>query len=324
MHNSILIGSKRKSEIFENLLANSGNFNLLGFIDPDDTSNYNFLGDFIVAMEYAQKADVFFVDRAVEALPFDLIANLVKFGKHIFFDGYRHWEFGSWESLQKYSTESGSIIQFSHILHNKPLFTSAAQLVKKPRFIKIEKYCVPPVNGKLSLWFFQHLFQEIDLVLRTINSTVRSIHARPIFLFGNQADLLNIQLEFSNDAIAVISVGRAVEPGTFTMNIYQKDRLFSVDFTDNTLKEFRTLENSNQLTLHEELSNDVSESSDFKQLVKIDRVVMPFDIWKMEIRNFQENIEKRLTPISSIDNGYEVTFLIEQIIERIQRKYQEV
>ena len=27
MHNSILIGSKRKSEIFENLLANNGNFN---------------------------------------------------------------------------------------------------------------------------------------------------------------------------------------------------------------------------------------------------------------------------------------------------------
>ena len=324
MHNSILIGSKRKSEIFENLLANNGNFKLLGFIDPDDSSNYNFLGDFIVAMEYAQKADVFFVDRSVDALPFDLIANLVKFGKHIFFDGYRHWEFGCWESLQKYSSESGSIIHFSHVLHNKPLFTSASQLLKKPRFIKIEKYCVPPVNGKLSAWFFQHLFQEIDLILRTINSTVRSIHARPIFLFGNQADLLNIQLEFSNDAIAVISVGRAVEPGTFVMNIYQKDRLFSVDFSENTLKEFRTLENTSQLTLHEELSNVINTENDVKQLVKIDRSVMPFDPWKMEIRNFQENIEKRLTPISGIDNGFEVTFLVEQIIERIQRKYQEV
>jgi hypothetical protein len=143
-------------------------------------------------------------------------------------------------------------------------------------------------------------------------------------LFGNQADLLNIQLEFSNDAIAVISVGRAVEPGTFVMNIYQKDRLFSVDFSENTLREFRTLENTNQLTLHEELSNVINTENDVKQLVKIDRAVMPFDPWKMEIRNFQENIEKRLTPISSIDNGFEVTFLVEQIIERIQRKYQEV
>jgi hypothetical protein len=324
MHNSILVGSKRKSEIFENLLANNGNFNLLGFIDPDDTINYNILGDFIVAMEYAQKADIFFVDRSVDALPFELIANLVKFGKHIFFDGYRKWDFGCWEQLQKYSAESGSIIHFSHVLYNKPLFTSASQLFKRPRFIKIEKYCAPPKTGKLDSWMFQHLFQEIDLILRTMNSNVRSIQARPIFLFGNQADLLNIHLEFNNDAIAVISVGRAIEPGTFLMNIYQKNKLFTVDFTDNTIKEFRNAENSSQLTLHQELSEDVSEENDLKQLIQLDRTVMPFDPWKMEIRNFQENIEKNLTPITSIDQGFEVTFLIEQIIERIQRKYQEV
>jgi len=119
-------------------------------------------------------------------------------------------------------------------------------------------------------------------------------------------------------------VGRAVEPGTFVMNIYQKDRLFSIDFSENTIKEFRTPENSAQLTLHEELSAVATGDNEIKQLVQIERSVMPFDPWKMEIRNFQENIEKHLTPISSIDNGFEVTFLVEQIIERIQRKYQEV
>ena len=323
MYKSILIGSKRKSEIFENLLSNTGQFSLIGFIDPDDSNNYNYLGDFLVAMEYAEKADVFFVDRSVEALPFDLIANLVKFGKHLFIDGYRKWDFGCWESLQKYSAESGSVIHFAHVLHNKPLFTSASQLFKKPRFIRLEKYCQPPKNGQFDAWFFQYLFQEIDLVLRTINSSIRSIHARPIFLFGNQTDLLNIHLEFNNDAIAVISVGRAIEPGKFTMNVYQKDRLYSIDFENNSIREFRNNENSTQLTLHEELVGNLEET-DVKQLVQIERNVMPFDPWKMEIRNFQENIDKNLSPITGLDNGYEVTFLVEQIIERIQRKYQEV
>ena len=94
MLKSVVIGSKRKVEIFEHLLATVNGFDLVGFVDPDDSQNISMLGEFMFALEIASMGDVFFVDRHVKNLPFDVICNLVKMGKHIFFDGYRNWNLG--------------------------------------------------------------------------------------------------------------------------------------------------------------------------------------------------------------------------------------
>ncbi len=324
MQKSIVIGSKRKSEIFEHLLISFPDMQLVGYIDPDDAHNFSMLGEFIMALDFGKKADVFFIDRSVNNLPYNFIANLVKLGKHLFFDGYVNWESGSWSEIAKYASESGSIIHFGHTLYNKPLFTSAIHLVKRPRLIKIEKYCLAPKSGEFSMWLFNHLFQEIDLVLRVMNNPIRSIHARPMFLFGTQTDLLNIQIEFANDAVAVVNLGRAIEPNTHNFQIYQQDKLFSIDFQQNQLFEFRAANNLQQLTLAEELDLESPDDSLHSNLVKIERTIMLFDVWKMELRNFIENIEKNLTPMSHIDHVQNTAEVCEQIIEKIQRKYQEV
>jgi hypothetical protein len=206
------------------------------------------------------------------------------------------------------------------VLHNKPLFTSALQLVKKPRYIKLEKHCHPPVAGEFAAWMHTNLFQEIDLIQRTMSCRVRSISARPMFLFGSQTDLLNIHLEFDNDAIAQISAGRAMEPGTYGLKIFQQDRLFLLNFTNHELIEYRTATQTDQLSL----SADFDHPELPPELIKIERQVMPFDTWKMELRNFHENIDKGLTPLTNLDHAMEVCGTCEWAIEKIQRKYQDL
>ncbi len=318
MRKSVVIGSKRKAEIFEHLLSTVDGFELVGFVDPDDNSNYNMLGEMMFALEIAALGDVFFIDRHVKSLPFEIICHLVKLGKHIFFDGYRNFNAGEMEQLLKYKRESGVVVQIGNILHNKPLFTSALQLVKKPRYIKLEKHCHPPLLGQFNEWIHQHLFQEIDLIQRTMQSRIRSISARPMFLFGTQTDLLNIHLEFDNDAIAQISAGRAMEPGTYTLKIFQQDRLFLLNFTNNELIEYRTAEQTEQLSL----SADFDHPELPPELIRIDRQIMPFDTWKMELRNFNENIANNLSPLTHLEHALEVANTCEWAIEKIQRKYQ--
>jgi hypothetical protein len=65
------------------------------------------------------------------------------------------------------------------------------------------------------------LAQELDLIHRIIDSNIRSISARPMFLFGQHTDLLNIHIEFDNDAICQISLGRAIEENTHKIRIFQ-------------------------------------------------------------------------------------------------------
>ena len=88
-----------------------------------------------------------------------------------------------------------SIFQFGNTLYSLPLFTTSLQYLKKPRFIKLEKHCQAPKSGEFNSWLFKQLSQELDLIQRIIGSNVRSISARPMFLFGIQTDLLNIMIE---------------------------------------------------------------------------------------------------------------------------------
>jgi hypothetical protein len=51
---------------------------------------------------------------------------------------------------------------------------------------------------------------------------------------------------------------------------------------------------------------------------------MPYDVKKMEIRNFFENIDKKLTPLNQLDNLETVANICEVICEKVKRKYQAV
>mgnify|MGYP003337929660 FL=1 len=68
MLKSVVIGSKRKVEIFEHLFATVHGFDLVGYVDPDDSQNVSMVGEFLFALEIANMGDVFFVDRHVKNL----------------------------------------------------------------------------------------------------------------------------------------------------------------------------------------------------------------------------------------------------------------
>lgn len=319
MFKTIILGAERKAEIFQHLLSGHSDFVINGFFDPDDPSNGDGAGNLLYTFDLAERADVFIVDRHVNYRDHQMLSNLVRLGKHLLFDGYFQYDLNDLISLSRLHDESRNCIHFAHILNNKPLFTTASQFLRKPRFIRLEKYCSAPQPGQFEKWLFQNLSQELDLILRTAQSNIRNISARPLFLFGKNPDLLNIHIEFDNDAICHITAGRAIEPGVNKMRIFQQDKLFMLDFSGNRLTEYRPSSNKDQLSI---LPN--AESTDDDSFTAIERPVMPFDSWKMEFRNFAENIRKNLTPASHLQHLSDITQLSLYIVEKVQRRYHEV
>ncbi len=316
---TVILGTQRKAEIFAHLLQDSGTFQFSGYYDPDHSDNADGAGNLLYVLELAGKADVFIIDRHVHYVDSSLIENLTRLGKHILFDGFLIQDTGFTEQILRLHAESGNCFHVANTLFNKPLYTTASQFLRKPRFIKMEKECRPPAPGRFESWLFKELSQDLDLVIRTAQSGIRDVSARPLFLFGKNPDLLNIHIEFDNDSVCHVTAGRAIEPGTHRMKIYQQDKLFSLDFAENTLNEYRQIENKDQLTFLEE-----TEDQQQQELTLIQRPVVPFDAWKMEFRNFEENIMKGLTPLTSLENMLEVNRLTSLITEKVQRRYHEV
>lgn len=316
---TIVIGSQRKAEIFQHLLAGFNEFEFCGFYDPDDIANANVLGELIYSLELCEKADVFIFDRHLKHVDLSLVENLMKMGKHILFDGFHIHDASFVSRITQIQKEAGTCFHIANVLHNKPLYTTASQFIRKPRFIKIEKNCIAPRPGEFENWLFSNLSQELDIAFRMAESGIRRITARPLFLFGNSPDLLNVHIEFDNDSICHISAGRAVESGLHKFRIFQQDRLFHLDFNDHILLELRPLNPVDQLSI---LNDDYSHA--VQEFIEINRPVMPFDMWKMEFRNFHENIVKNLSPVTGLEHLESVSHAASEIVNKIQRKYAEV
>jgi hypothetical protein len=316
---AVIIGSQRKAEIFQHLISAFPQLEFRGYYDPDDLANADMYGQLLYSMELCEKADVFIIDRHIRHLDPEMLEQFIKFGKHIMMDGLLISDPNVTGRLLSLKHEAGTCVQISNILHNKPLFTTASQFIRKPRFIKIEKNCNAPKPGEFERWFFQNLAQELDIVLRVAESGIRNITARPLFLFGKSPDLLNVHIEFDNDSVCHISAGRAVESGIHKFRVFQQDRLYHMDIADNYLMELRPLNPSDQLSI-------LSESDDHAvhEFIEISRPVMPFDSWKMEFRNFIENIQKNLSPVTGLEELDTIANATSVIVEKIQRKYAEV
>jgi hypothetical protein len=104
------------------------------------------------------------------------------------------------------------------------------------------------------------------------------------------------------------------------LKIFQQDRLFLLNFSNHELVEYRNAEHAEQLSL----SADFDHPELPPELIKIERQVMPFDTWKMELRNFHENIAQNLSPLTHLEHALEVCNTCEWAIEKIQRKYQDL
>jgi hypothetical protein len=327
MKRSIILGSSKAIEEYLQELNSIDGIKIQGYLDPDDSNNYNLMGDLIQLLEIIDKGDLFIVGNQVDSVDIDVLSQMIRYGKHIFVDGFRHWSTHEINTLEKLRNESQTVLQFGNTLYGRPIFTTAQQFIKKPRFIKLEKFSKAPVKGQFESWIFKNLSEDLDIILRLMNCGVRSVNARPMFLFGEQTDLLNIHIEFDNDSICQISMGRAIDEGKHLLKVYQQDKLFDINFAENQLSESRYNNNLDQLKLDYGLNDSVwneNENQSEAEFITLDRPIMPYHSKRMELRKFIENIDKRLTPLTNLQNLQLVSDLSEWICEKVKRRYQTV
>ncbi len=320
MKKVILLGSSLSTQEYTNELARFKGVTVVGFIDPDDTRNQNMFEDFFLMMEVIEKGDAFIITRHVANIDFEVIRQMIRMGKHVFFDGFREWSSAEVEEIEKLRMESRTVFQFGNTLYGLPISKSALQLINKPRFIKVEKHGPLPKKGQFDTWIFERLSEEFDLVQRIMKSPIRSISARPMFLFGEDPDLLNVHIEFHNDAICHVSVGRAIDKNTHRIMVYQKENMLLIDLAENQLQESRMSLSSDQLSLEMEFYPGEIQNSENR--ITLERHISPYNVRKSELQNFIENIDKQQTPHSGLSQLLDVADMVEVVCEKVKRRYQ--
>lgn len=318
MLKTIIIGSEKQCGEYQRQFIGIENIEIVGFFDPYHSYQKNSALNSIEIIELNTKAEAFITDSKTFLEFYEPLETLLKFGKDFIIDGFLKLDYHRLRKLESISQEGGSTIQVANIIRNKPLYSSASQLINEPRFIRFEKNTSNPEKGNFEDWLINNLSEELDAILRLTGANFKSAAARPLFLYSDTPDMLSIHIEFDNDAICQITAGSAVKNGKNQAKFFQQDRLIKVDFANSNLTEYRLKDNSMQLSM---MSSDEKVKNEF---MEVERPIMIFDSWKKEWRNFLECREKGLSPLTSINDCQNLQIVVENIMDKIYRKYQAV
>lgn len=308
-----IVGNK---EFAERLTQTVMDFEVIGYLDIEDSSEFlgdvsHFYGDFLNRCD----AVLFMNSNHTDLGTF--IEKAIRRSKHILFDGFLQVQ-GS--LIQKYislSKEAGTKFQFYNVLRNTPTLVTAYQYLKDVKFIKTTRK-IPRCNMGIDYLIHHYLQHDIELASFVFNSEVKRITPNVLQIFDKSPDVLSLLIEFNNDGKAEIKIEQYNEEERHKVSFYQKDKIIDAIVHEEEVFITKCVNNENNSQLNLELN--YGPKKDMVSFQKIRKPVMRFDIIKKELSNFNENIEKNISPIVNINNTYNSYKIIAQIERILQKK----
>jgi len=299
------IGFISDGQVYQELksYAQNTSLNPIGFASISDFEKQGNLDNKLLR-DFANRVDAVVIAQVSE-LSTAIICELIKQGKHILFLENMVDILDSLKDIPKLLIESRSILQFANMERNKPLFTSVRQLIKEPKYIKIERWSKQK-NNLQSL-----LLHDIDMVLHCFQAAIKSVNCQAKAIFTNQIDMIMLSIEFNNGANADIVLHSSANMENAHALFVDNKRYYKVDFSENKIIEVHN-DASNQLSL-------ITADNTSVNLIEHSRKVMQFDALKKEFQNFDENITFGFTPLANIDDAQKIAFVFQKANEIMHR-----
>jgi len=312
-----VLASRRRMDHYQQTLGSFSVLNLAGYLDTDDKANYNQEGQLLYAADFLSRVDAVIVDRYISLIPEVLIRQLLRSGKHVLADGFLLSNPEVLQDLMELNHEARVVFQVAGSAFAKPVFQAAKPLLKEPQLIKLEKYTPSLPVGNFDRWLHFTMCNELDLALRIIRSDVKAVKAKPVFMFSNHPDLINVHVEFQNGSVFQMSFGRIPSEDACLMRVYSRDRFYRIDLDRGSIRECRLLEEDQQLGFDlEEWSHPIG-----KRFEEIERTVPWFDPWKAEIKSFVEHITLDRKPATGLEEMHQVAELVREVKHQLSRNY---
>jgi hypothetical protein len=153
------------------------------------------------------------------------------------------------------------------------------------------------------------------MALRLINSDLKSLKAKPVFMFGDHPDLINVHAEFHNGAVFQMNFGRIPADTNCLMKVYSKDRFHKLNLEQNTLWECKL---SEEMQLNLDIGEAIPPANRFTE---VEKPVAWFDAWKADIGAFVDNVIHERKPDTGLEEMFNVAGLIQQVKHQLSRNY---
>ncbi|MBO4402547.1 MAG: Gfo/Idh/MocA family oxidoreductase [Bacteroidales bacterium] len=210
------------------------NAELVGFYDPD-ADNAADVAETLGIRFFAHKEELIAscdaIDIVTPTLNHHESAMLaLRAGKHVFIEKPITATLPEAQEILQYSRDHRLKVQIGHVERFNDAYLEAAKYIDNPLFIECHRLAEFNPRGTDVSVVLDLMIHDIDIVLHTVKSPVRSIHASGVAVITETPDIANARIEFENGCTANLTASRVSMKKMRRARFFQKNAYITVDY----------------------------------------------------------------------------------------------
>jgi predicted dehydrogenase len=315
-----VFGAGHLGKIHIGLLQESTYFHLVGFYDSDIEHAQGLAAElglpyFENPLELIEQADV--IDIVTPTLSHHAYACLaLRNSKHVFIEKPITSTVDEAREIINLAEEAGCKVAVGHVERFNPAFRAAAPSINTPMFIEAHRLAQFNPRGTDVSVVLDLMIHDIDIVLKTVGSSVKKIHASGVSIVSSSPDIANARIEFDNGCVANLTASRLSMKNMRKTRFFQHNAYISVDFLEKEAEIIRI----NPVEGEADPLSLVIKDSDNKPIKEIyfeKPEIITNNAIKDELESFAHAIMQQQKPIVSASDGLAALEVAYKIIEKM-------
>jgi predicted dehydrogenase len=292
---------------------------IVGFYDPDNTTASDVAEQYGIKrftnadklMDSSEAVDIV----APTTFHYQLCKKALLKSKHVFVEKPMSNTMEEARELLKLIKEANVKFQVGHVERFNPAFLALQNHDIAPMFIEVHRLAQFNPRGTDVSVILDLMIHDVDIILKLVNSNVKSISANGVSVLSNTPDIANVRLEFDNGCVANLTSSRISLKKMRKMRLFQKNSYTSIDFLEKKteITRLKTPSDKNAFTF------DIDTPRGKKTVAIIAPEIKETNALKMELESFKDSILNNTTPVVNEIDGFRAMEVAHQILEKIDK-----
>ena len=312
-----VLGAGHLGKIHLKLLNQSEKYELVGFFDPSKENakkvtdefgykSYNSIDALIKSVEV--------IDIVTPTLShFDCAKQAIENGCHVFVEKPIAKTVLEAEAIRTLASQYHVKGQVGHVERFNPAFIAVKDKINNPMFIETHRLAEFNPRGTDVPVVLDLMIHDIDIILSSVNSKVKNVHASGISVISETPDIANARIEFENGCVANLTASRISMKNMRKTRFFQKDAYISVNFLSKESEIVRIKDAPKDLDeFAMVLKNDTGTE---KQIYFENPEVIGNNAILDELETFADAIVNNTTPVVTLAAGTEALRIAQWVID---------
>jgi len=231
-----LVGAGHLGKIHLRLLAQSKEYDLVGFYDDDEENakkiekefGYKYYTNLDDLLKNIQILDVvtptiFHYEYAKKAIDNSL---------HFFIEKPVTHTIEQAQELINLCKNKDLKAQVGHVERYNPAYIATSPHINNPQFIEIHRLAEFNPRGTDVSVVLDLMIHDLDILLNIVKSPIKDIKANGVSVVSKTLDIANVRIEFENGCVANLTTSRISMKSMRKSRFFQKDAYISIDFLE--------------------------------------------------------------------------------------------